>query len=137
VKPFRNNVISIAATLLAVLTLLLSWLPNPNIGSLPIFPKGIGKWINHYGNLRTAVPFFLIAFLLEFSLEENSNYRKWILPGSLFLVTLAEAGQLVLPRRHFDVWDIFWGMAGAFVGMGAGIVAREVARRVSKRSGKV
>lgn len=128
----RHILLILGVVTIGICILFFSWLPLPDIGSLPIFPKVIGKWINHFGNLRTAIPFFLVALLLEFSLENTPRYRKWISPGSFLLVTLAEVGQLLLPKRHFDVWDIFWGTAGAVAGIGAGVVAREVTRRVRK-----
>lgn len=37
--------------------------------------------------------------------------------GLVAIVTLAEAGQLLLPLRHFDWGDIGWGAVGAAVGL--------------------
>jgi glycopeptide antibiotics resistance protein len=114
---------------LLALILLFSWLPNPNIGSLPFFPRTIGQWINHYGNLRTAVPFFIVGCILEICFVEDVDQKKkrrQILAGLFLLVTFAEVGQLFLANRHFDLWDIFWGTAGAVVGLGLAVASKEV-----------
>ena len=103
-----------------VIVLYFSWLPNPNIGSASYFPKWLGNWTNHFGNLRTAVPFFLLAAILESGLTSINNFQKkrWLIILSLaVIVTVAEIGQLFLAHRHFDVMDIFWGITGSVAGM--------------------
>lgn len=97
-----------------------SWVPDPDIGSMSIFPTWFGKWTNHFGNLRTAVPFFLLAAILESGLTSINNFQKkrWLIILSLaVIVTVAEIGQLFLAHRHFDVMDIFWGITGSVAGM--------------------
>jgi hypothetical protein len=42
-----------------------SWLPNPDIGVKPYFPKWLGEWTNKNGNLRSAVPFVFLGMLSE------------------------------------------------------------------------
>ncbi|WP_109676924.1 hypothetical protein [Dyadobacter jejuensis] len=107
--------------MLMIFVLIFSWLPNPDIGLLPIFPHWLGEWTNKNKNLRTAVPFVFLGFIGPF-LPLFSNKSIWtramlVLVSLLFLVSMAEVGQLLLPRRHFDWGDIGWGMAGTLLGM--------------------
>ena len=104
-----------------------SWLPNPEIGSKSYFPKAIGHWINYYGNLRTAVPFALLGGLGEFFIKKNGTRPRLVLLGLLLLiVTVAELGQLVLPKRHFDWADIGWGAVGSVVGIAVAVGFKRV-----------
>ncbi|REA64489.1 hypothetical protein DSL64_02780 [Dyadobacter luteus] len=119
----------LTVAVLGLSVLFFSWLPHPDIGSLPIFPHWLGKWINHYGNLRTAVPFFLATTFLGITIDKESKHWRRIFPGSLVLVTVAELGQLLLPKRHFDLWDIVWGMVGAISGMTIAIISKTITSR--------
>ncbi|WP_149243688.1 VanZ family protein [Dyadobacter sp. 32] len=97
-----------------------SWVPDPNIGSMKIFPTRIGHLINDYINLRTAIPFILLGAILESGLTTiNGVYKKrsLIILSLAVIVTVAEVGQLFLPYRHFDWMDMFWGIAGSVAGM--------------------
>ena len=117
---------------LAILVFYFSWLPNPDIGSASYFPKAIGKWINHYGNLRTAVPFFILAAVLELGFVQDIDKKKkrvLVLSSLFIVVTSAELGQLFLTNRHFDLWDIFWGTVGAVAGMWFAVIGKRVGRK--------
>jgi glycopeptide antibiotics resistance protein len=107
--------------LLVILSVLyFSWVPNPDIGSMSIFPEWLGSWTNTNGNLRTAVPFFVLGLILELCLISKKKIQqpRWFVIMSLsMLVTFAEVGQLFLPKRHFDIMDIFWGIAGSISGI--------------------
>jgi glycopeptide antibiotics resistance protein len=103
------------AVLGVVAVLYFSWLPDPNIGSLPYFPDGLGAWINHYGNLRTAIPFVALGALGEWLVGRRR--RGWVLGTLLALVLVAELGQLALPGRTFDWGDVAWALVGAVGGM--------------------
>lgn len=100
----------------------MSWLPNPDIGNLPLFPGWLGSWINTYGNLRTAVPFLFLGIFSEIYLKskpENNWTMRLVTFLILFLVVIiAETGQLIIPKRHFDLADIGWGVFGSATGMG-------------------
>jgi hypothetical protein len=104
----------------------LSWLPDPDIGLQPYFPRWLGEWTNANANLRTAIPFIFLGNAMEvwFYKSERSFRRRWtIIFICMAAVIIAETGQLFLPKRHFDLLDISWGFVGSVVGIcgGAGI----------------
>lgn len=103
--------------------LYLSWLPDPDIGLQPYFPHWLGEWTNANGNLRTAVPFILLGAAMEvwFYKDTRSSRRRLIIVFvSMAVVMVAETGQLFLPKRHFDLQDIGWGLLGSILGIFAG-----------------
>lgn len=98
----------------------LSWLSNPDVGDVLPTPTWISQWVNANGNIRTAVPFIFLGGLAELGLctEKNKSIgRGWVGLGLLAVVTMAEVGQLWIPQRHFDVWDIVCGGLGTILGM--------------------
>ena len=98
----------------------LSWLPQPNVGHILPVPLWLRHWINVNGNVRTAIPFLFLGFLSESILQQKYKgwkYRGWVLLLLLGVVLVAEVGQLWLPRRHFDGWDIVYGSLGAAGGI--------------------
>lgn len=97
-----------------------SWLPNPDVGDVLPARGWISQWVNANGNSRTAVPFIFLGGLGELSLINQKNKprrRAWLMLYVIGVVTVAEVGQLWLPRRNFDLWDIVYGGLGAIVGM--------------------
>lgn len=71
-------------------------------------------------NLRTAIPLvFLGVFSGIWLVLKRHKWPGWIGVWAtlVLVVAIAEVGQLVLPRRHFDWGDIVWGALGAGVGM--------------------
>jgi len=98
----------------------LSWLPKPNIGTLPYFPGWLGKWIDANGNLRTAVPFVFLGAIMEMWFHKKMEFPQrplFILSILIFIVSAAEIGQLFIPERHFDWIDIVWGTVGSVAGI--------------------
>ena len=99
-----------------------SWLPQPRLGKSAYLPQWLTNWTdsNANMNLRTAIPFIFLGMIcgLRLLLSKPVWYRWLIMWLTLvLLVLLAEAGQLILPLRHFDWGDILWGAIGAFIGM--------------------
>ncbi|WP_426092467.1 hypothetical protein [Flavobacterium sp. DSR3-2] len=99
-----------------------SWLPNPNLGTEIYLPSWLLEWSNYYYNLRTAVPFVAIGFLLEASSrikktkeEVRSTLRLFIqnTAFSAVIICIAEGGQLVLQNRTSDFRDVFFGVMGS------------------------
>lgn len=126
---FYNYSVKITILLIIASVIILSWLPHSDIGNLPIFRKSVGRWINHFGNLRTAVPFVFLGILGELNLFTKwSGIRKRIvlLISLILVVTIAETGQLLLPYRYFDWADIGWGFAGSIFGIFLGIFFRKL-----------
>jgi hypothetical protein len=94
-----------------------SWLPNPSFVNQSYLPRWLVYWADVYVQLRTAVPFLAIGFLVQFLCKPHSFFT-W--KGFLFaflVVLIAEGGQFFLPDRHPDVMDIVFGALGTLVGM--------------------
>ena len=104
------------ATLFILIIFILSWLKNANFENISFIPNWLNNWSNIHGQLRTAIPFIPLGFLL------NTYKKKWIvsLLGLLIcflVVCIAEIGQLLIPTRVFDIVDIFFGIIGSLFGM--------------------
>ena len=96
-----------------------SWLPQPSFKSESYMPNWLVKWTDEYGTLRTGVPFlFLGANAVLLKIKRLSNFI--IFTGLFVLLFIAELGQLFLPNRHFDVWDIIVGSISIWIGIFVG-----------------
>jgi hypothetical protein len=98
----------------------LSWLPSPDLSQQWFMPGWLGRWTNEHDRMRTAVPFFFLGILTGIVLEQKKrSWRRWLWAwlGLVATVSIAETGQLFLPHRVFDLFDIVWGAFGAFTGM--------------------
>ena len=91
----------------------LSWLPNGRLGKETALPQWILGWSNTNFNLRTAIPFLLLGYLLALNQKMYAAFSICLL-----IVCLAEVGQRYLPGRHPDLMDVFYGALGALVGIG-------------------
>jgi len=86
-------------------------------------PLYVRNWCNEYYNIRTAVPFFFIGFVLEFK-SFNNNYSvtqklKHFFKNTLYsilLVIIAEIGQFFIVHRSPDLLDVFYGFLGSVLG---------------------
>jgi glycopeptide antibiotics resistance protein len=102
-----------------------SWLPDPSLGSETYLPKWLLNWSNHYYNLRTAIPFVVIGFLLEAYTQhmgsnelfhnKNLNFVQNI-GITTIIVCMAEGGQFLIQRRSPDLMDVFYGILGSLIG---------------------
>ncbi|NBA85268.1 hypothetical protein GVN16_05820 [Emticicia sp. CRIBPO] len=109
------------AFLLVLSVFYFSWIAYPDLREAWFLPGWVMDWANESrnGDLRTAVPFFLLGIVFELLMKKSNNWMRrlgfWFL---LFvLVVVVEVGQLRLPHRHFSYTDIFWGVAGTTAGM--------------------
>lgn len=102
-----------------------SWLPDPTFKNETYLPKWLLNWSNKYYNLRTAVPFIGLGFLLEAYSQQKSinrrNYNKYCnvlrnVGVATIIVCIAEAGQIFIRKRNLDIIDIFYGIAGSSLG---------------------
>lgn len=126
----------ITSVMMTGVILYFSWVPDPNIGDLAILHGWFSDWINSYGNLRTAVPFFVFALFFELVYHWSSLKSRIILIiGSLIIVSIAEVGQLLLPKRHFDLMDIIFGLSGTIMGLIIGIIIKSLLRPSARYSG--
>jgi glycopeptide antibiotics resistance protein len=103
----------------------LSWLPNGHLGKETYLPLWLINWSNTYFNLRTAIPFTALVFLLEarHSITDKSFRGKRTLPFwvintiiATVIVCLAEGGQFFISNRHPDIKDIAFGILGSLLG---------------------
>lgn len=102
-----------------------SWLSDPSLETETYLPKWLLNWSNYYYNLRTAVPFVAVGFLLEaythhmssnkINHNENSNFMQ-NLGIATIIVCIAEGGQFLIQKRNPDVMDVFFGILGSFMG---------------------
>jgi glycopeptide antibiotics resistance protein len=102
-----------------------SWLPDPGLRSESYLPKWLLNWSNHYYNLRTAVPFLAVGFLLEAYIQQknsneinqskNLNFIQNIGIAAI-IVCIAEGGQFIVQRRNPDIMDVFYGIIGSLAG---------------------
>lgn len=98
-----------------------SWLPDPGFASEHYLPRWLLNWSNHFYNLRTAVPFLAVGFLLEAYTENNVDYIKNLsfvqnIGIAGVIACIAEGGQFIIERRSPDFMDVFYGIAGSLIG---------------------
>jgi hypothetical protein len=102
-----------------------SWLPSPDLDTETYLPCWLRDWSNYYYNLRTAVPFVSIGFLLEVSRGQNSRNRTSTKRHQIsfqnigiaaVVVCIAEGGQFLLQNRNPDWMDVFFGIIGSAIG---------------------
>lgn len=119
----KKNVIIIILFFFVFTVLYFSWLPDPNFGSEKYIPTSILNWCNSYFNLRTAIPFILIGFLMELIRSNKNSEWSYKIKGiikhtffSAFLVSIAEIGQHFILHRHPDLRDVLFGIIGSIIG---------------------
>jgi glycopeptide antibiotics resistance protein len=102
-----------------------SWLPNPDFRTESYLPLWLNEWSNYYYNVRTAVPFVAIGFLLEMVTYknisiENSKSRVGLFIQNISIATtivcIAEGGQFLIHSRSPDFMDVFFGIVGSTIG---------------------
>ena len=107
--------------LLILLTAYLTLRPSPILNELPWLPDWLGHWADANGDLRTAVPFFLLSLLWAVGgrrLRGRSWARRWVsgFAGIWLLLLVTESLQLLIPSRNFSLLDIAWGTIGFAIG---------------------
>lgn len=102
-----------------------SWLSDPSFSGETYLPSWLLKWSNHYYNLRTAIPFLGLGFLLEIYSERNdlnqtgNNKKLNFIQNIVFaaiIVCIAEGGQFLIQRRTPDLMDVCYGIIGSIIG---------------------
>ena len=89
-----------------------SWLPSGEFGDETYLPQWLLTWCNTYYNLRTAIPFVILSFLMTLKYK-----ARHVLIICLVLVTIAELGQYFIPKRFPDYRDILFGLLGTLFGV--------------------
>lgn len=122
-------VLIVSGGLMAGMVLYFSWTPDPAMSRVDWLPTGVGAWADRHVRMRTGVALVPLGVLLGLWLAfSHGKLKHWIISGSylLLLVSVAELGQLMTPRRVFDWMDIIWGGIGIVCGMGLIASARFV-----------
>jgi len=121
-----HKVVLLLLILVIVIVFYFSWLSDPGFASETYLPEWLLNWSNYYYNLRTAVPFLALGFLLEVYNENNTlnkkdNNEKWSFIKNMVIATLiviiAEGGQFLIQKRSPDLMDVFYGIIGSFIGV--------------------
>ena len=102
-----------------------SWIPSPSLVSENYLPLWLRNWSNIYFNLRTAVPFVGLGFLLEVwtLIDPKKRSRKKInsrvinIIIAVITVSVAETGQFFISSRHPDSMDLLFGIMGSVLGI--------------------
>lgn len=102
-----------------------SWIPSPSLASENYLPFWLRKWSNIYFNLRTAVPFVGLGFLLEVwtfiapkkQSRKKINSRIVNIIIAVITVSVAETGQFFITSRHPDSMDLLFGIMGSVLGI--------------------
>lgn len=102
-----------------------SWQSDPSLESNTYLPRWLLNWSNEYYNLRTAIPFLAVGFLLEaYSQNRGSremNYNKNAsfmqnLGIATMIAFVAEGGQFLIQNRVPDLMDVFYATTGSLIG---------------------
>lgn len=111
---------------LLVMILSASWAPDSRMTELRWVPKWLAALADQDPNIRTAVPFIPLAFLLVvgFTVKECRWPLVWTLSVCGVCLGLSELGQVLLPGRTADGCDLLWGGVGIAVGTGLALLCR-------------
>lgn len=102
-----------------------SWLTDPSLESETYLPPWLLDWGNEYYNLRTAIPFVVLGFLLQAISNRkkgyNTNPNKNLIfirnmSISAIIAFLAEGGQVVIQSRNPDIMDVYYAIVGSLCG---------------------
>ena len=102
-----------------------SWLSDPTLETETYIPEGILDWSNENYNLRTAVPFLVLDFLLEAytnrkkSYYANPNKKVSFMQNigiSSVVAFIAEGGQFLIHSRSPDIMDVYFAIVGSVIG---------------------
>ena len=102
-----------------------SWLSDSSLETETYLPRWLLNWSNEYYNLRTAIPFVALGFLLEIftnrkkSYDTNSNKNLSFMRNlgiAAVIALIAEGGQFLLTNRNPDIMDIYFAIVGSLLG---------------------
>lgn len=120
-----NKIVLLLLLLVVGVVFYFSWLPDPSFVNETYLPKWLLKWSNHYYNLRTAIPFVAVGYLLEVYTQYNSPKETHHVIHFNFIqntgiatviVCIAEAGQFIIQKRSPDLMDVIYGIIGSLLG---------------------
>ena len=120
-----NKIVLILLFFVVSIVFYFSWLSDPSFRNETYLPKWLLTWSNNYYNLRTAIPFIVFGFLLEFYTQHRNTKDSKIdikinlvqnLGIAAIVVCIAEGGQFITQRRSPDLMDVFFGISGSLIG---------------------
>lgn len=108
------------AAILIGLILVASWAPDSRMTQLRWLPGWLGDLADRDPNLRTAIPFIPLAFLLVHGFGSHGARRSLAISIMICGLCLgaSEFGQSFLPHRTADATDLIWGSIGILIGAG-------------------
>ena len=111
----------VIAGVVMVLILLASWVSDSRMTELRWLPGWIARLADRDPNIRTAIPFIPLTFLLAHALARLGLKRALLgaSVASAICLGLSEFGQIFIPGRTADKMDLRWGGAGILLGLGA------------------
>ena len=108
------------AAILILLILAASWAPDSRMTQLRWLPGWVGALADRDANLRTAVPFIPLAFLMAHGF--GWCRAKWPMARAMIVCGLclgaSELGQNFIVSRTADATDLMWGGIGILIGTG-------------------
>lgn len=125
-SKWQGYVITAALLMILCTIFYFSWIPDNQFSSESYLPLGLRKWSNTYYNLRTAVPFVALGFVLavwstraKVPLKKKKPWAMWwqLTFIAWVVVSLAEGGQWFIASRNPDGRDVGYGLLGSQVGM--------------------
>jgi glycopeptide antibiotics resistance protein len=138
----RRTILITLIIIIISLIFYFSWLPDPSFKTQPFLPNWLIIWTDHYGNLRTAIPFVLLGFCLsqldEFKNDiQAANFKRKVsyrvikvnIIIATSVVVVAELGQFLLSRRHPDIIDVFFGILGTVAGILLALLLTSILRK--------
>jgi glycopeptide antibiotics resistance protein len=119
-----NKIVLVALAIIIGAVFYFSWLSDPRFLNETYLPNWLLDWSNRYYNLRTAIPFVVFGFLLQYyskeheSLEMSAISFRYVRNVSIVVavVCIAELGQLFIHKRSPDLLDVFFGILGSLSG---------------------
>ena len=125
---YKKGIVLFFIILILLLIFYYSWLPDSELKTETYLPKWLLKWCNYYFNLRTAIPFVPLGYLLEvlnpISKRKSIINNSYIVPFwfqnssiSALVVCIAEGGQFFITNRNPDILDIVFGILGSVFGV--------------------
>lgn len=119
-----HKIVLVLLLLVIVVVFYFSWLSDPGFASETYLPNWLLRWSNYYYNLRTAIPFLALGFLLEVYTDNNKKKKKYnerlSFLQNMFIATIvviiAEGGQFIIEKRSPDLMDVLYGIIGSLIG---------------------
>jgi len=112
-----------------------SWIESPSLAYNKYVPMFVSSWADQEANynIRTAVPLIIVGFccgviLVLKKIKRHLWFYTWVI--LVFLVFMAELGQLLLPLRSFDIGDVIWGGIGAGLGLIILIIGKFLSKKI-------